>query len=171
MKTTKSYYKQSAVSQNRFIIILLCSLFSAFNLFAQDKALFSLGSIEALPGQTVSGKLIVEEGVDEGTFIPVTIINGQNPGPVLALTAGIHGTEYVPIIVLQELISEINPKDLSGTVILVQIANIPSYLNRSVYTSPIDKKNLNRVFPGKEDGTISERIAFTLTNEIISRHI
>lgn len=136
---------------------------------AQQPVKIVIQQIEAQPGQTVSGKLIVEKGVDEGTFIPVTIINGQNPGPVLSLTAGIHGTEYVPVIALQEIISEIDPKNLSGTVIIVHVANIPAFLGRSVYNGPIDHKNLNRVFPGKEDGTISERIAFTLTNEILSK--
>lgn len=152
----------------KFLVLIVC-IISSNGVQAQQSKNFVIQDIEALPGQTVSGKLIVEKGIDEGTFIPVTIINGQNTGPVLSLIAGIHGTEYVPIIALQELISEIDPKELSGTVILVQVANIPSYLNRSVYTSPIDQKNLNRVFPGKEDGTITERIAFTLTNDIMSK--
>ncbi len=52
---------------------------------------------------------------------------------------------------------------------MVQVANIPAFLSRSVYKGPIDQKNLNRVFPGKEDGTISERIAFSLSNEILSK--
>jgi len=136
---------------------------------AQAQEVFSIGSLNANPGEKASGKLIVEKGIDEGTFIPITIINGANPGPVLSMTAGVHGTEYVPIIALQELIPEIDPNELSGTVILVHVANIPAFLNRSVYLSSVDQKNLNRVFPGKEDGTISERIAFTLSNEILSR--
>ncbi len=150
-------------------IIIFILVFSSVVVNAQDKEIFSIGSIQANPGEKVTGKLIVEKGIDEGTFIPITIIHGQNPGPVLTLTAGIHGTEYVPIIALQELNSEIDPKDLSGTVILIQVANIPAFLNRSVYTSPIDQKNLNRIFPGSEDGTISERIAFTISNEIFGR--
>ena len=80
---------------------------------AQQAKTIVIQQLEAQPGQIVSGELIVEQGIDEGTFIPVTIICGINPGPVLSMTAGIHGTEYVPIIALQELISEINPKDLS----------------------------------------------------------
>lgn len=151
------------------MLILMVCIISWGGVQAQQATNMVIQQLEALPGQKVSGKLIVEKGIDEGTFIPITIINGINPGPVLSMTAGIHGTEYVPIIALQELITEIDPKDLSGTVILVHVANIPSFLNRSVYASPIDHKNLNRVFPGKEDGTVSECIAFTLTNEIFSK--
>ena len=151
------------------VLILFLALVLVVPLFSQVDTTFTIGSITAKRGEKVVGKLIVEDGVDKGTFIPVTIINGINPGPVIALTAGIHGTEYVPIIALQEIKKEIDPKDLSGKVILVHIANIPAFINRSVYVSDIDQKNLNRVFPGKKDGTISERIAYTITNEIISK--
>ena len=122
----------------------------------------------AKSGEKITGSLIVEDDIDKGTFIPITIINGAKPGPVLTLVAGIHGTEYVPIIAAQKIVNEIEPAELSGTLIVVHIANIPSFKGRGVYSSPIDHKNLNRVFPGKKDGTVSERIAYTITNEIIT---
>lgn len=147
------------------IIIVFLALFHVVLLYPQE--VFSIESIHANPGEKVSGKLIIKEGIDEGTFIPLTIINGKNPGPVLSLTAGMHGTEYVPVIALQELINEIDPNDLSGTLVMVHVANIPAFLNRSVYLSAPDQKNLNRIFPGKQDGTVSERIASVLFNEII----
>ena len=136
---------------------------------AQDQEVFSIGSINANPGEKVSGKLIVKKGIDKGSFIPITVIYGGKPGPVLTLNAGVHGTEYVPIIALQRIMQEIKPEDLSGILILVHVANIPSFQGRSVYSNPIDFKNLNRVYPGKAEGTFSERLAYTLTNEIISR--
>jgi len=52
-------------------------------------------------------------------------------------------------------------------VILVHVANMPSFLGRTIYFSPIDGKNLNRVYPGRADGTVSERIAYAITREII----
>jgi predicted deacylase len=52
---------------------------------------------------------------------------------------------------------------------MVHVANMPSYLKRTIYYSPVDGKNLNRVFPGKTDGTLSERIAATITREVIER--
>ncbi|MCB2222517.1 MAG: succinylglutamate desuccinylase/aspartoacylase family protein [Bacteroidetes bacterium] len=149
-------------------VFLLISSFSNI-LIAQNNKTFTVGSIEAKSGEKVSDSLIVEKGFDEGTFIPITIINGAKSGPVLTLVAGVHGTEYVPIISLQQLLNEINPNELSGTIIMVHIANIPSFSGRAVYSSPIDNKNLNRCFPGKNKGTISERIAYTITNEIIKK--
>jgi predicted deacylase len=77
--------------------------------------------------------------------------------------------EYVPIVALQRLRTAIDPKTLRGTIVLVHVANMPSFLGRTIYYSPVDGKNLNRVYPGKADGTISERIADAITREVIAR--
>jgi predicted deacylase len=87
----------------------------------------------------------------------------------LALIAGNHGYEYPPILALQRLRVQIDADALSGTVILVHVANMPSFLGRTVYFSPVDGKNLNRMYPGRADGTVSERIAYAVTTEIIGR--
>ncbi len=128
-----------------------------------------MGTITAMPGSAVSGRLVVPPaGGDAGTFLPVTVVNGARPGPVLTLVAGIHGSEYAPILALQRLRPLLDPADLSGAVVLVHIANIPAFLGRTVYFGPEDRKNLNRLFPGDPDGTISERIAHVLTEEVIA---
>jgi predicted deacylase len=77
--------------------------------------------------------------------------------------------EYPPILASQRLREGIDPKTLAGTVVLVHVANMPSFLGRTIYYSPIDGRNLNRVFPGRADGTTSERIAYAITREIIER--
>lgn len=129
----------------------------------------TIGSATAGPGQAASGFIEVPDGVDRGTRIPITIIRGASPGPNLALIAGTHGSEVAPIIALQRVRAMIDPRELRGTVILVHVANMPSFLGRTVYYSPVDGKNLNRVYPGKPDGTVSERIAHAITTEIIER--
>jgi predicted deacylase len=107
-----------------------------------------------------------DQTIDLGfTTIPITVIKGSKPGPVLALTAGIHGYEYPPILALQRL----QIKKLAGTVIIVHVANMPSFLGRTVYFSPLDGKNLNRVFPGRKDGTESEQIAHAITTNVIDK--
>src|SRR5580704_1821765 len=131
---------------------------------------FSVGVVTAGPGATVSGTLEVPAGSsDAGTTIPITVIHGAAPGPVLALVAGIHGMEYVPILALQRARGTIDPATIRGTIILVHVANMPSFLGRTIYYSPVDGKNLNRVFPGRSDGTVSDRIADVLTREVVSR--
>jgi predicted deacylase len=131
---------------------------------------FTVGPITAQPGTTASGTLEVPARTgDQGTSIPMSVVHGAKPGPVLALTAGVHGQEYTPIIALQRLLKTIDPRTLTGTVIMVHVSNMPSYLARTIYYSPADGKNLNRVFPGRADGTLSERIAFAITREVIER--
>lgn len=113
--------------------------------------------------------LEVPAGVDAATAIPVTTITGARPGPVLALVAGNHGYEYPPILALQRLKARLDPRQLAGAVIMVHVANLPSFLGRTVYFSPVDGKNLNRAYPGRADGTVCERIARIITTEVIEK--
>jgi uncharacterized protein len=150
------------------VITALAMLAPAAQASAQPA--FAVGPVSAQPGTVASGELQVpSRGSDVGTTIPISIVNGAKPGPVLALVAGTHGAEYPPILALQRLRSAIDPKQLSGTIIMVHLANMPAFLGRAVYYTPGDGKNLNRVFPGKTDGTISERIAFVITRDVIDR--
>jgi predicted deacylase len=137
---------------------------------AATQAPFTVGPVTAAPGSTAGGTIqIPARQGDDGTSLPISVIHGTKPGPVLALVAGVHGQEYTPVLALQNLRRSIDPKTLAGTVIMVHVANMPAYLARTIYYSPVDNKNLNRVFPGKSDGTISERIAEVITREVIDR--
>lgn len=137
---------------------------------ALAQAPLTIGAVTAAPGTVASGELTVPARAgDQGTTIPFSIINGAAKGPVLALVAGTHGMEYVPIIAAQRLRTAIDPATLRGAIVLVHVANMPSFLGRTIYYSPADGKNLNRVFPGRADGTLSERIAHAITREVIAR--
>ena len=129
----------------------------------------TVGSVVAIGGRKVSGFIAVPDGVDPGTRIPVTIVTGAHDGPVLALVAGTHGSEPSPIVALQRVRAQLDVTQLNGTVILVHIANLPSFTFRTIYRGPYDQKNLNRVFPGKADGTASERIAHAITTQVIDQ--
>ena len=129
----------------------------------------SVGSVSAERGNSASGYIGIRDAADRGTDIPVTVINGAEDGPVLALIAGIHGYEYPPILALQALRRSLDPGALRGSVILVHLANPESFYARTIYYNPIDGKNLNRAFPGRPDGTHTERIAHALTTEVIER--
>jgi predicted deacylase len=111
----------------------------------------------------------IAAAADSGSQVPITIVNGAQPGPVLALIAGVHGSEYAPIMALQKLRPQIDARKLRGTVVMVHAANLPSFLRRTIYYNPIDWKNLNRVFPGKTEGTFTERLAHFLTTNVIER--
>ena len=147
-------------------IALACLAFSGT---AHSADLSQLGPLRASPGQAVSGYLEVPALNDGGARIPVSLVRGAGDGPVLALIAGTHGYEYPGISALQRLRQSIDPKALRGTLILVHIANTPSFYGRTIYTSPADGKNLNRVYPGRPDGTVSERIAHAITTQVIAK--
>ena len=136
---------------------------------AQQPTAVTIGTAVARAGQAVSGFIEVPAAVDAATRIPITIVRGRQLGPTLALIAGTHGSEVAPIVALQRVRAALDPAGLRGTVLIVHVANLPSFLGRTVYYSPVDGKNLNRVYPGRPDGTVSERIADAITREIIDR--
>jgi predicted deacylase len=120
--------------------------------------------------QTMESRMLeIPAGVDGATAVPLTVIRGARPGPALALVAGNHGYEYPPILALQRLRATIDARELSGTLYLTHAANPPAFFGRSLFVNPVDRKNLNRVYPGKADGTQSDRIAWAITREVIER--
>lgn len=101
--------------------------------------------------------------VDATTEIPLTVIRGAKPGPTLAILAGLSGTDYSPITAAQHLANSLNPAELSGTLVIVLVANIPAFLDRSIYST------LLHTFPGKPDGTTTEKLAHALTTQILAK--
>lgn len=130
---------------------------------------FTVGTATAAPGQKATGFLEVPAGVDAATSIPVAVIQGAKPGPVLALVSGSHGTEYASIIAVEKLIQSVNAAEVSGTVILLPLVNIPSFLQKVPHVNPVDNKSMNRFYPGKPDGTQTERASFLITKQVVER--
>ncbi len=91
--------------------------------------------------------------------IPLTIINGAFDGPTLLVTAGIHGGEYPGIAAAMELGRSLDPHEIHGSLIMLHPVNIQGFWARREFIVPEDGKNLNRVFPGNPDGTLSEKTA------------
>jgi predicted deacylase len=134
-----------------------------------QRASFTVGTATAASGQRATGFLQVPAGIDAATDIPVIVVNGAKSGPVLALVSGAHGTEYASIIALEKLIPALDPAELSGTVVLLPLVNIPSFLQKVPHVNPIDKKSMNRYYPGKLDGTQTERASYLITKEVVDR--
>ena len=90
-------------------------------------------------------------------MIPITVIKNGD-GPTALLTGANHGDEYEGPVALQELASTLSSEEISGRVIIVPFFNYPAF-RAATRVSPIDQRNLNRTFPGKFDGTVTEKIA------------
>lgn len=90
-------------------------------------------------------------------MIPITVIK-RGAGPTALLTGGNHGDEYEGPVALSKLAQQLSADEVRGRVIIVPFMNTPAF-QAGRRTSPIDKGNLNRSFPGKPDGTVTEKIA------------
>jgi uncharacterized protein len=144
----------------RILILLGLLLGSAC---AQARDPFTLAGVKVEPATAASFTITAA-----GTEVPVTVIHGSNEGVVLTLTAGVHGDEFPSIFALQRLRAELDPTQLSGTVVLVHLANLSGFHARRIALNPKDEKNLNREFPGAADGTPTEQLAHFFTKEVIS---
>jgi len=112
-------------------------------------------------------RLDVNDALGNQGHLPISIIKGKTDGPVFTIVAGVHGFEYPPIIATQELMQEIKTEELSGAIIFIPIANTASFFTRTPFINPQDKTNLNGAFPGDSTGTITQRLAYIITDNII----
>jgi predicted deacylase len=98
--------------------------------------------------------------------LPVLVACGASHAPRLVCVAGIHGNEPEGITALFELWDEIAPSDLSSTLVLVPAANPPAF-RAGERRNPEDPLDMNRIFPGRADGTITERLAHRLFHDVV----
>jgi len=154
-----------------FAIALALPLTGLVSAGAQSRecANFTVGTATASRGQKAVGTIEVPAGSDAGLSIPVAVFHGAKPGPVLALVSGAHGTEYASIISLEKLIGMLNPAEISGTVIVVPLVNIPSFEQKVPHVNPIDHKSMNRFYPGRLDGTQTERASYLITKQVVDQ--
>jgi uncharacterized protein len=157
-----------AMTTNRILKLLrLLVLTSALGLaWAAD---FTVGTATAPAGRKATGLIQVPAGLDAATNIPVVVINGAKPGPRLAIVAGSHGTEYASIIALENLAQEIDAANVSGTLIIVPLINLSSFAQKVPHLNPVDGKNMNRMYPGKAEGTQTERASWAIAREVIGK--
>jgi predicted deacylase len=127
----------------------------------------TIGPLEAQPGTRATGLVSVDLGTTT-LELPVAIVHGSRPGPRVAVTAGIHGAEYVSIAALREVILGLDPAAITGSVVAVLTASPAAFAARSIYVNPLDGLNLNRQFPGDPDGPPSRRLAHWLTTQLIA---
>ncbi|TXB61617.1 succinylglutamate desuccinylase/aspartoacylase family protein [Phaeodactylibacter luteus] len=110
---------------------------------------------------------VVQDGIGMPVRLPVMVARGKEPGPVLGLTAALHGNELNGIPVIQQLFREIDCEQLKGTVVGVLVMNVPGLmLQQRKFNDGVD---LNRIAPGQADGNVSEVYAHRLIDRIL-RH-
>jgi predicted deacylase len=126
----------------------------------------TIGKLTAEPGTKVQGYLDV---FGSELKMPVTLINGSKSGKTVVITGGTHGGEYPGVEASIRIAARLKSEDIAGRVVVVHPVNVRAFAAKMQYLGPDDGKNLNRVFPGKATGTVSERIAYTITTELFSQ--
>lgn len=130
------------------------------------QSLLAVADLQAAPGERMAAYTTVAiQGID--VQLPVFLLNGLHPGPTFVVTAGIHGGEYPCVEAATRLGQTMDPASLHGQLIIVPSANPIAFAARSIYITPIDGKNLNRVFPGDPNGSFTEAWAAWLFAHII----
>jgi predicted deacylase len=126
---------------------------------------FDGGRVE--PGETKEFRYPVSETyLGDPVRVPVTIINGPHPGPTAFLSAAIHGDELNGIEVVREVAQEWDHSDVCGTLVCLPVLNVQGFVAQERYL-PIYERDLNRAFPGKQDSTSSNRIAYQIYHNFI----
>ena len=151
----------------RLVVVVLCAIFFCLTITAQTS--FTVGTASAPPGQKAFGFIEVPAGSDAAASIPVAVFHGAKPGPVLALVSGLHGTEYASIIALEKVIESLDPAQISGTVIILPLVNIPSFEQKVPHVNPVDGKSMNRFYPGNPAGSQTERVSWQITRQVVER--
>jgi hypothetical protein len=112
------------------------------------------------------GWIPVAETLGQEVRIPIAVIHGSKPGPRVLVNAGVHPPEYAAIEAATRILRMLDPAGLTGTVVVIPVLNMPAFMVGAPYVVPIDNQNLNRVFPGNPQGTMSYRIADAVLNRV-----
>jgi len=128
-----------------------------------------VGQLVAEPATRMEGYLKVGT-MPDGTAVrlPVVLINGRHPGKTLYIQAISDGDELNGIAVIHKILRTVTPEQLHGKIIAVPIVNFHAFHAKQSF-SPVDNRKMNRCFPGRRDGTSSERIAYHLFHQAVQQ--
>jgi uncharacterized protein len=129
---------------------------------------FEIGGAFITPGQRQTLELTVPSLYTHTALeLPVHIIHSKKPGPVLFLSAAVHGDEINGVEIIRRILRNKSLSKLKGTLIAVPVVNIYGFINQERYLP--DRRDLNRSFPGSEKGSMAGRMAHLFLNEIVSK--
>ena len=97
--------------------------------------------------------------------MPVHVVHGRKPGPVLLVSAAVHGDEINGVEIIRRLLASKSVNRIKGTLIAIPVVNVYGFVSKSRYLP--DRRDLNRSFPGSEKGSMAARLANVVMTEII----
>jgi predicted deacylase len=133
---------------------------------AANQKPLKIGETEVRPGQRVTVDLpIARLYTDTSLGMQVKVIRGRRAGPVLFVSAAVHGDELNGVEIIRRLLQRPAIKSMRGTLLAVPIVNVHGFIDQSRYLP--DRRDLNRSFPGSSKGSIAARLANTFLKEIV----
>jgi predicted deacylase len=127
-----------------------------------------IGNVLVQPGQRVNINLPVADLYTSTSLsMPVKVVSGRKAGPVLFVSAAIHGDELNGVEIVRRLLRRKALRGMRGTLLAVPIVNVHGFLHQSRYLP--DRRDLNRSFPGSAKGSIAARLANLFIKQIVSR--
>lgn len=127
-----------------------------------------IGDTRVEPGQRMTVSLPVADLYTTTTLnMPVKVISGKKAGPVLFISAAIHGDELNGVEIIRRLLRRKILRSIRGTLVAVPIVNVHGFLDQSRYLP--DRRDLNRSFPGTAKGSIAARLANVFTEQIVAK--
>lgn len=134
--------------------------------FSPGKQAVTIGSEEVPPGhRRIVDLQVADLYTHTPMMMPVHVINGRESGPTVFITAALHGDELNGIEIIKRLLRQSSLKRLRGCLLAIPIVNVFGFINRSRYLP--DRRDLNRSFPGREEGSIAARLARIVSSEIV----
>lgn len=129
---------------------------------------FEIGPIRVRPGQVKSVSLPITRLVTGADVdLPVRVVHGREDGPTVWVDAAIHGDEAVGVEVVRQVLADLDPKTMRGTLIAVPIVNVLGFMTGDRYLP--DRRDLNRSFPGSARGSLASRIAHLMMTEVVAK--
>lgn len=151
-----------------FLILYISILFSqSMDTNSSVQKRFVLGGVDVLPGTNATINIELPKLYNTPTKLPVRVIRGKEDGPVIFVSAAIHGDELNGVEIIRRFRSLKILEELKGIVILIPIVNVYGVMNQSRYLP--DRRDLNRHFPGSPKGSLASRIAQIFFDQIVSK--
>lgn len=132
------------------------------------RAPITIGEMVFQPGEQGTVDLRVPDlYTHTGITLPVYVIHGKRPGPVLFLSGALHGDEINGVEIIRRILHRKSINRLNGTLLAVPVVNIYGFINKTRYLP--DRRDLNRSFPGTDHGSLASRMANVILTEIVSK--
>ena len=129
---------------------------------------FAIGAVRVRAGASRAVELPLTRLVTGGDVgIPVQVVHGREPGPVVWIDAAIHGDEVVGVEVIRRVLGQLSARTLRGTVVAVPVVNVFGFMEGDRYLP--DRRDLNRSFPGSARGSLAARIAHLFMTEVVAK--